>query len=100
MIKINEAIDYARSKGKEITIKDLAMKWWTESEEHTAITNFGNLKSGRSKKIDIDLVPKICKELGVSADFLFGISSNPAPINYEGKLAIIREKLESIINTI
>ena len=36
--------------------------------------NFRNLIGGKSKKINIGDVPFICKTLGVSADYLFGLS--------------------------
>ena len=77
--KLNEAIAYAKEKGlvgkKELT--SLAEVLWPESNKHSAYMNFLNLKTGRSKKVDIEKVPTICRILGVSADFLFGLTDVP-----------------------
>lgn len=76
-LKINEAIALAKSKGMTISKLELAKKLWPESDDITAKANFCNLASGRSKKINVNAVPVLCTELGVSADYLFGLSNAP-----------------------
>ena len=99
MFKLNEAIAYAKEKGlvgkKELT--SLAEVLWPDSNRHAAYMNFLNLKSGRSKKVDIESIPTICRILGVSADFLFGISDVP---NTADKKEEIADKAREIVNII
>lgn len=76
-LKLNEAVAYAKKGGKKIRKVDLAVALWTNSSNKTAHTNFSNLAGGKSKKIDIAFVPILCRELGVSADFLFGLTDEP-----------------------
>lgn len=96
VFKINEAIAYAKEKGllgkKEIM--NLAQVLWPESNERAAYMNFLNLKSGKSKKVDIESVPTICRILGVSADYLFGLSENPS---LNAKKEEIVEKAREIV---
>ena len=79
MFKLKEAIAYAKEKGLlgKKQKKELAQALWPNSTPHAAYMNFLNLKTGRSKKVDIEKVPTICRILGVSADFLFGLTDVP-----------------------
>jgi len=79
MFKLKEAIAYAKEKGLlgKKQKKELAQALWPNSTPHAAYMNFLNLETGRSKKVDIEKVPTICRILGVSADFLFGLTDVP-----------------------
>lgn len=63
--------------------------------------NLLNLADGRSKKIGIDQIEIICRELGVSADYLFGLSDIP---NYnealQEKKEVINEKATDLFHAI
>lgn len=75
--KINEAFAYAKEIGKKVMKRDLARILWPQSKEKSALANISNLCNGKTKKVDIDAVPVICGQLGVTADFLFGLSIFP-----------------------
>lgn len=74
MFRIKEALAYAKEVGLINKDYELANKLWSDSSEKSAYMNLRNLIRGKSKKINIGDVPYICKTLGVSADYLFGIS--------------------------
>lgn len=74
-LRINEAIALAESRGKKIYKKDLAKKIWPNSRPEAQTVNMTNLASGVTKKVNPEWVVTICKETGVSADFLFGLSN-------------------------
>lgn len=74
MFRIKEALAYAKEVGLINKDYELANKLWSDSSEKSAYMNFRNLIRGKSKKINIGDVPYICKTLGVSADYLFGLS--------------------------
>ena len=59
--------------------------------------NFLNLKTGRSKKVDIENVPTIRRILGVSADFLFGLTDVP---NITPKKDEIADKAREIVSIV
>ena len=79
MFRLKEAIAYAKEKGLlgKKQKKELAQALWPNSTPRAAYMNFLNLESGKSKKIDVANVPTICRILGVSADFLFGLTDVP-----------------------
>lgn len=101
-LKLNEAIAYAKEKGlvgkKELT--SLAEVLWPESKKHSAYVNFLNLKTGRSKKVDIENVPTICRILGVSADFLFGLTDVPNITTKKDEIADKAREIVSIVNNL
>lgn len=74
MFRIKEALAYAKENELIKKNADLANELWCDSSEKSAYMNFRNLIKGKSKKINIEDVPYICKTLGVSADYLFGLS--------------------------
>ena len=74
MFRIKEALAYAKENGLIKKNSDLANELWCDSSEKSASMNFRNLIEGKSKKINIGDIPYICKTLGVSADYLFGLS--------------------------
>lgn len=71
--RIEEAIAIARSEGKKIRKKDLAVKLWPETDSEAARqVNMSNLCGGRVKRIQPEWIDIICEECGCSADFLLG----------------------------
>ena len=74
MFRIKEALAYAKENGLIKRNSDLANELCCNSTEQSAYMHSRNLPEGKSKKINIEDVPFICKELGVSADYLFGLS--------------------------
>lgn len=59
--------------------RDLAQTIWAGSSEKSARMNLSNLTNGKSHRIDLRAIPIICSKLGVTSDYLFGISDNPTP---------------------
>lgn len=96
MIRITEAINYAKEKGLlgKKQKADLAQALWPNSNPKAAYMNFLNLETGKSKKIDVATVPIICNMLGVSADYLFGLTDTP---NYSAKTQDIADKAREIV---
>lgn len=94
MFRIKEALAYAKEVGLINKDYELANKLWSDSSEKSAYMNLRNLIRGKSKKINIGDVPYICKTLGVSADYLFGISD--VRTNKEEMEAIIAKANEII----
>lgn len=96
MFKLKEAIAYAKEKGLlgKKQKKELAQALWPNSTPRAAYMNFLNLETGHSKKVDIEKVPTICRILGVSADFLFGLTDVP---NITPKKDEIADKAREII---
>lgn len=76
-LRLDESFAIAKENGNKIKKLELARILWPESKDKTAHTNMSNLMHGKVKKIDIEAVPVICKKLGVTADYLFGLSSEP-----------------------
>lgn len=99
MLRIKESIAYAKENGMidKQGVKDLYKDLWEDSNPHSARMNFNNLTNGKSKKIDIVSVPIICKRLGVSADYLFGLSDveTTSPVKEE-----LTEKAQELLETI
>lgn len=114
-LKLNESFEYAKSAGKKVMKRELASELWPDSRDKTANANISNLCNGKTKKIDIDAVPVICERLGVTADYLFGLSPlqtrdmevkelRDKMMEIQGRLASIasetRSKVEEIAKTI
>lgn len=102
MIRLREALQYAEQNGKKFKLNALAQKIWANtSVKRSAYMNLLNLADGRSKKIGIDQIEIICRELGVSADYLFGLSDIP---NYnealQEKKEVINEKATDLFHAI
>lgn len=94
--RLNEAFEYAKKvEGKKCKKIDLAKILWGDSTAKTAHTNFSNLANGKSKKVNIDAIPVICKHLGITADFLFGLSKEPTR---EQEFIALKEKIEEYLN--
>lgn len=72
-LKVNEAIARAEMNGKKIKKKELAAKIWANSRPEAQAVNMTNLCTGTTKKVNPEWIKIICRETGVTADFLFGI---------------------------
>lgn len=72
MLKIDEAIDCAKKRGIKIKKKELAAKLWPDSTESAQQVSMTKLCAGRKKLINPDWVVIICRECGVTPNFLFG----------------------------
>lgn len=94
MIRLKEAFVRAKKLGLVKRKQDLAQEIWAESAPKSAYMNFTNLERGKSKKIDIALVPILCSKLAITPEYLFGMSDAPTQENYK---EIVREKAEEII---
>ena len=76
MFRIDEAICRAKANGKKVKKKELAAKLWPDSSEAAQQVAMTALCTGRKQKVNPDWVVTICKETGVSADFLFGLTND------------------------
>lgn len=93
--KLSDAFVYAKNNGNKVMKRDLAKILWEDSREKTAVANISNLCNGKTKKIDIEAVPIICEKLGITADYLFGLTHNPTR---EGELEELREKVNALLD--
>ena len=91
--KINEAFAYAKEVGKKVMKRDLALILWKKSKKKSAMANISNLCGGKTKKVDIEAVPVICDYLGVTADFLFGMSPYPTR---QKETQLLKAKMEEM----
>lgn len=73
-IKLNEAIALSASKGKNVKKNELAAKIWPDSNSSARAVNMTNLCNGTTKRFDPDWIVIICRELGCTSDFLFGLN--------------------------
>lgn len=73
MIRIEQALAVAKENGRKITKKDLASMLWPDTTAAGQQVNMTNLCGGKTARIDPDWIPIICRECGVTADFLFNI---------------------------
>ena len=96
MFRLKECMNRATENGLLGKKRDLAQTIWAGSSEKSARMNLSNLSNGKSQRIDIRAVPIICAKLGVTADYLFGISDNPTP---DASRQAIADKAREIIET-
>lgn len=76
-IRINDAIAYAKASGKRVRKVEIAQMLWKDSRRQTAHANMVNLCNGKTRLVNIEFIPTLCRELGVSADYLFGLTDEP-----------------------
>ena len=76
MLRINEAIARAERKGKKVFKKDLAALLCSDSSVNAQQVNMTKLVNGTSKKVSIEWVEILCRELNCTADYLFGLSND------------------------
>lgn len=76
MLRINEAIARCERMGKKVFKKDLAALLWSDSSANAQQVNMTKLVNGTSKKVSIEWVEILCRELNCTADYLFGLSND------------------------
>lgn len=92
-LRVREAINIAKANGIKVKKGELACVLWPNSTASGAKCNLCNMEANKMKKITIEQVSLLCNILGVSADFLFGLTDNPVPIE-NGRAAIREESLK------
>ncbi len=72
-LRITEAMaHYTLKTGEEMKRRDLAAKIWPTGSDKSRPINIRALMNGKTKRIDIDAVDKICKATQTDPNFLFG----------------------------
>lgn len=74
-LRINEAIAYNEMQGKKIVKKDLALLLFPESSEESAQVSFNCLRTGKTTRIKVEWITKLCKALDVKPNQLLGYES-------------------------
>lgn len=74
-LRINEAFLNAEANGLKVKKIELAEKLWPGRNKQTLQVNMTNLTNGTTKRIDVEMVEIICRELKTSPNFLFNIES-------------------------
>lgn len=73
-IKLREAVLlYSARIGKIVRDQEVAKMIFPDSSTEAQRLNMSKLVNGITKRVDVPMVRRICKELGVDANFLFGI---------------------------
>ena len=75
IIGIDEVIKQAIARGKNLTVEELAKEMFPELSEHAACFKLYKLRTGRTKRIEINQVLTICRVCGCSPNLLFGYES-------------------------
>lgn len=73
-IKLREAVlVYSAKLGIKLKDQDVAKMIFPGSSTEAQRLNMSKLVNGVTKRVDVPMVKRICKELQVDANFLFGI---------------------------
>ncbi len=73
-IKLREAIlTYSARIGKKVKDQDVAEMLFPDSSIEARRLNMSKLVNGETKRVDVPMIQRICKELGVDANFLFDV---------------------------
>lgn len=72
IIEIDEAIKRAIANGKDLTVEELAKAMFPQLSEHAACFKLYKLRTGRTKRVEINQVLTICRVCGCSPNLLFG----------------------------
>ena len=70
-IRIREAFQYAKSRGKTIKKKDFAGLIFPYTSPRSAVVCRNNYERGATTKMDRIQITEICRRLGVDANYLF-----------------------------
>lgn len=76
MLRINEAIARCERMGKKVFKKDLAALLWADSSVNAQQVNMTKLVNGTTKKVSVEWIEVLCRELNCTADYLFGLSND------------------------
>lgn len=99
MIRLREAFEYAKTT-RVVKKKDLARLLWPSSTQATANANITNLQSGKVKNVDEKKIRVICEYLGVTADYLLGLSDNPTRVQEREVINDCLNGIEENVKTI
>lgn len=72
-LRINEAIAAAKLNGKDVTKKHLSKLFFPNSTDQSRITLMTKVCSGKLQRVNPEWIGIICKECGVTANFVLGI---------------------------
>lgn len=72
-LKIKEALAFATANGKKINKGELAARLFPEASKACQYQKLQHLIAGRTQRVKPETVVILCRECGVSADYLFGI---------------------------
>jgi len=73
-LRITEALGkFAQKHGRRMTQDELAKYIYPESSVNSRNVNIAKLKNGKTKRVSITTVKRLCEKLDVDANFLFGI---------------------------
>lgn len=73
MFNLEEAFVYAKRAGRPVMKKDLAKLLWPDATPEAQVINMSNLCAGKTARIRPEWIPIICRELGVTPEFLLGM---------------------------
>lgn len=74
MIRIEEAIAFAKLNGRKVTKKEIAERIWPNSNPASQSVSMTRLINGDAQRVDPEWVRIICEMTGCTADFLFNIN--------------------------
>ena len=74
-MQIDEVIKQAIANGKDLTVEVLAKEMFPKLSEHAACFKLYKLRTGRTKRVEINQVLTICRVCGCSPNLLFGYES-------------------------
>lgn len=97
-MNFKQAIKRGRERG--VTRQQLCEALYPNVPFENATHNLANLINGKSKKVDIDAVPTICKLCGVSADYLFGLTDNPEGADFAEVRKAILDAMDASENAL
>lgn len=72
LLRLNEAIARAQTKGNKVFKKDVAAKLWESSSKAAQQVNMTNLCNGTTKQIRPEWVKIICQMCDCTPNYLFG----------------------------
>lgn len=72
ILRVNEAIAFAKLNGKTVLKKDLAARMFPGIAKGCQQVKFTNIIRGKTKRFAPEWVDIICDETGVTPNFLFG----------------------------
>ena len=76
MLRVKEAVLFAKRNGKKVTMKSLSLKLWENKNPHTLTNNMHNLANNKTDRVKVEWVKIICEETGFTPNQLFGYDQN------------------------
>lgn len=75
MIKLNierALLDFEEKTGKRMKKKELAAAVWPKLSEGSRITRLSNLIHGKTKRVELSVIKRLCEVLRVGYDYMIG----------------------------